>query len=74
MVNVLITDERSPDYYKNAEYFASIDRWAQDNLGSKYLGYHVQDVSDVSLQWDEIADYVFEDDQSANWFRLRWQS
>ena len=73
MVDVLISDERSPDYYKNSEYFADIDAWAQVMLGSKYLGYHVQDVSDVSLQWDEIACYQFADEQSANWFKLRWQ-
>lgn len=72
MVDILITDEKSPDYYKNTEYFAGIDRWAQDTLGSKYLGYHVQDVSDASLIWDEIACYSFTDDQSANWFKLRW--
>ena len=73
MVDVLITDERSPDYYKNSEYFAGIDAWAQTTLGSKYLGYHVQDVSDFSPKYDEIACYSFEDEASANWFKMRWQ-
>jgi hypothetical protein len=74
MVDVLITDERSGGYDLNDAYFAGIDRWAQETLGSKYLGYTVQDVSDVSLQWDEIACYTFEDEATANWFKLRWQS
>ena len=74
MVNVLISDRLSAGYEKNAEYFANIDRWAQETLCSKYLGYHVQDVSDVSLIYDEIACYIFVDDASANWFKLKWQS
>jgi hypothetical protein len=74
MVDVLITDERSGGYDLNDAYFASIDSWAQTTLGSKYLGYRVEDVSDVSLQWDEIACYTFVDEKSANWFKLRWQS
>ena len=74
MVDVLITDQGSPTYEQNSKYFADIDAWAQETLGSKYLGYTVQDVSDVSLQWDEIACYTFEDEATANWFKLRWQS
>lgn len=72
MVDVLITDERSPDYYQNDEYFASIDSWAQKYCPS-YVGYHVQDVSDVSVQWDEIACYQFREEKDANWFMLKWK-
>jgi hypothetical protein len=74
MVNVLITDERSGGYNNNSAYFAGIDRWAQDTLGSKYLGYHVQDVSDASYYYDEIACYTFTDEASATWFKLTWLS
>jgi hypothetical protein len=73
MIEVLITDEQSPGYDHNADYFAGIDEWAHEYCPG-YRGYRVQDVSDVSLQWDEIAAYFFEDEKSANWFRLRWQS
>lgn len=72
MVDILITDEGSPDYYKNAAYFAGIDAWAQQFCPS-YFGYTVQDVSDVSLQWDEIACYQFREEKDANWFVLKWQ-
>ena len=72
MAYVLITDEKSPNYESNAEYFANIDRWAQEILGVRYLGYHVQDVSDTSLQWDEIARFDFIDEETAVWFKLRW--
>ena len=72
MVDILITDEGSPDFYKNTEYFASIDQWAQKYCPS-YIGYTVQDVSDVSLQWDEIACYQFKEQKDANWFMLKWK-
>jgi hypothetical protein len=71
--DVLVTDQRSPKYEQNAEYFAGLDSWAQVNLGNKYVGYAVQDVSDVSGSWDEIACYSFTDEDSANWFKLRCQ-
>ena len=71
MIEVLINDSKSGSYEKNASYFAKIDSWAKEYC-SGYRGYHVQDVSDVSYQWDEIASYVFEDEKSANWFKLKW--
>lgn len=71
MLTVLINDGLSPNYESNHDYFASIDQWAQQHCPT-YVGYTVQDVSDVSLQWDEIASYEFRDEKSANWFKLRW--
>jgi hypothetical protein len=71
MIEVLINDSKAGGYEKNTSYFADIDAWAKEFCPS-YVGYHVQDVSDVSLQWDEIAAYWFEDEQSANWFKLKW--
>lgn len=73
MIEVLINDSKSGGYEKNEAYFASIDSWAKEFCNG-YLGYHVQDVSDVSYQWDEIANYMFENDQGANWFKLKWLS
>jgi hypothetical protein len=72
-IEVLITDEESGGFEKNAAYFSSIDQWAREYC-SGYKGYNVQDVSDVSLQWDEIAAYFFEDEKSATWFKLKWLS
>lgn len=71
MIDVLITDDKSPDYYQNEIFFGERDQWAQIHCPS-YVGYHVQDVSDCSLQWDEIACYQFNKEQCANWFKLRW--
>lgn len=73
MIEILVNDSKSGGYEKNSAYFAEIDAWAKE-FCSGYLGYHVQDVSDVSLQWDEIAAYMFDDEKGANWFKLKWQS
>jgi hypothetical protein len=72
MIRIFISDQGSKSYHDNDAYFAGIDRWAQDNCGSDYLGYDVQDVSDTSLEWDEVACYVFTTERAANWFTLRW--
>ena len=72
-MEVLINDSRSGGYENNHKYFAEIDQWARDNCKS-YQGYHVQDVSDVSYQWDEIAAYLFTDNKDVNWFTLRWHN
>jgi hypothetical protein len=72
MNEVLITDSESGGYEFNEAYFGAIDRWATENCNS-YRGYHVQDVSDFSLLWDEIAAYQFEDDKDAVLFTLRWK-
>jgi hypothetical protein len=71
MIEILVNDSKSGGYEKNAAYFADIDEWARLYC-TGYVGYHVQDVSDVSYIWDEIACYKFKDERSANWFRLRW--
>ena len=72
MNEVLITDSESGGYEFNEAFFAAIDLWATEYCDS-YKGYHVQDVSDVSLLWDEIAAYQFEDDKDAILFTLRWK-
>lgn len=72
MIDVLITDEGSTDYYQNDEYFDRLDQWAQKNCAS-YVGYTVTDVSDHSYHWDEIACYQFREESHANWFKLKWK-
>ena len=71
MISVLVTDTRSADYEHNAEYFGAINEWAAEHCSS-YRGYHVQDVSDTSYQWDEIAEYLFESQADELLFRLKW--
>ena len=70
MVDVLLTDQ-GIDYKDTEQHFANIDAWAQKYCPS-YVGYHVQDVSDFSYYYDEIACYQFNDEKCANWFRLKW--
>lgn len=72
MVEVLVTDEKSGGYEFNEAYFAEINEWAVEHCLS-YTGYHVQDVSDASLFWDEIAAYHFIDEADAMLFRLKWR-
>ena len=71
MVEVLVSDENSGGYEYNKEYFATIDQWARERCNS-YIGYQVQDVSDVSLYWDEIAVYRFTSDIDVVLFKLKW--
>lgn len=72
MIEILVNDEKSPSYELNGYYFTSIDLWAREHLKS-YKGFDVQDVSDVSYQWDEIACYRFTDEsEETTLFRLKW--
>jgi hypothetical protein len=71
MISVLVTDSGSANYEHNAEYFGAINEWAAEHCES-YRGYHVQDVADVSLVWDEIAEYLFESEVDEVLFRLKW--
>jgi hypothetical protein len=71
MISVLVTDSGSANYEHNAEYFGAINEWAADHCES-YRGYRVQDVSDASYQWDEIAEYLFDSEADEVLFRLKW--
>ena len=71
MIEVLISDKLAGGFDNNAAYFFKIDQWAKKHCPG-YIGCHVQDVSDHSLEFDEIAAYMFEDERGANWFRLKW--
>lgn len=72
MESVLITDEKAGGYHGNTLYFAVIDAWARKHCSS-YQGCEVQDVSDVSLMWDEIAEYKFGQEADATLFKLKWK-
>ena len=71
MISVLVNDGASGGYEHNAEYFGAISEWAAEHCES-YRGYRVQDVSDASYQWDEIAEYLFESEADELLFRLKW--
>ena len=71
MISVLVTDTRSGGYEHNTEYFGAINEWAVEYCES-YRGYRVQDVSDASYLWDEIAEYLFDSEADELLFRLKW--
>jgi hypothetical protein len=68
---VLINDDKSGGYDNNHNFFNERDKWASENCLS-YTGMHIQDVSDVSYLWDEIAAYYFDDQKDQTLFILRW--
>jgi hypothetical protein len=44
--------------------------WCQDN--DEFVGVIKTDVSDVSYIDDYVYSYMFETEEAANWFKLRW--
>lgn len=69
---VYITDSGIP-FEQTEEYFSSAAKWASDYCSS-FMGYHVQDVSDVSYQYDYVTEYRFTDPKDALLFELKYKS
>lgn len=67
---VYLNDSGIP-YEQAEEYFAEAALWAKNQCHS-FIGHHVQDVSDVSYQYDFIAEYRFKDPKDAMLFELKW--
>lgn len=59
------TFDQADDYFKRAA------DWAKQQCPT-FVSYHVQDVSDVSIQHDYIAEYRFRDSRDVMLFTLRW--
>lgn len=72
MHKVYVNDGKSKGFDWNYLYFNERHKWAEANCSS-YLGHEVIDVSDTSLQWDQVAEYRFDKLKDANWFKLRWE-
>lgn len=71
MIVVYLNDTGIP--YEQAEaYFSASADWAKKQCSS-FIGYNVQDVSDVSLTNDFIASYSFKDPKDAVWFEMKWR-
>ena len=73
MIEIYLTDENHQDlsYEAMRSYFVDAAIWAEKHCAS-YKKFHIQDVSDVSLVWDQVAEYVFEDERDVMWFKLKW--
>lgn len=65
-------DDRNQTY--DLAYLRFIDAalWAQDNCGS-FVTYSIQDVSDHSIMFDQVAEYSFRKESDAIFFKLKWQ-
>jgi hypothetical protein len=70
MIEVYLNDANM-SYDFAEQHFHNADFWAREHCSS-YRGHNVQDVSDVSYQYDNIALYLFEDEHDALLFRLKW--
>jgi hypothetical protein len=69
---VYLNDAKIP-YEQAEEYFSQAANWAKNQCAS-YMGYHVQDVSDVSYQYDFIAEYRFHDSKDAILFQIKYKN
>lgn len=67
---VYLTDQ-ALEYDQGLELFDTAAKWAQHQCRS-FVSHHVQDVSDVSLMYDNIAEYRFTDPKDALLFELKW--
>jgi hypothetical protein len=68
---VYLNDSKIP-YEHAEEYFNSAADWAKKYCQS-FIGYHIQDVSDVSLTNDFVASYTFKDSKDAMWFEMKYR-
>lgn len=71
MLVVYLNDSNIP-YNKAEDHFAEAAAWASRQCHS-FIDYHVQDVSDVSLVFDHVAEYRFTDSKDALMFQLKWR-
>lgn len=68
---VYLTDAKIP-YEQAHAHFKEVSEWAKRQCKS-FVDYHVQDVSDVSYEYDNIASYGFNDPKDALLFELKWK-
>jgi hypothetical protein len=68
---VYLNDEKLP-YEEAQNYFDEAAAWASRQCPS-YIDYDVQDVSDVTLVCDQVAQYRFKDPKDALLFELKWR-
>ena len=71
MISVYLDDTGIP-YEKAEQHFWDAYDWAKKNCPS-FIAHHVQDVSDVSLTNDFVAQYTFKTSKDAEWFTLKWK-
>jgi hypothetical protein len=70
MIHVRLTDGARGQ--RRAEsYFYDAAAWASDHCES-FCEWQLHDVSDVSMEYDIVVEYLFRDEKDAIMFTLRW--
>lgn len=72
MIVVYINDS-GMDYDAATEYFDEAGAWATRQCQS-FIDFTVQDTSDVSYIFDQVAEYRFRDPKDALMFELKWKT
>ena len=65
-------DDRNLAYEAAYERFIDAALWAEDHCDS-FVTYSIQDVSDHTLLFDQVAEYSFREDRDAVAFSLKWK-
>jgi hypothetical protein len=65
-------DDRHLAYDVAYDRFIDAGLWAQDHCES-FVTYSIQDVSDHTLYFDQVAEYAFRDERDAVAFALKWK-
>jgi hypothetical protein len=66
-----VNDMGSPSYDFNHAYFEDMADWAKEHCGS-FISFEIADVSDVSLIYDEVAEFCFGNEQDLLMFKLKY--
>lgn len=66
-----VNDMGSPSYDFNRVYFEDMANWAKEHCGS-FISFEIADVSDVSLIYDEVAEFCFGNEQDLLMFKLKY--
>jgi len=72
-MKVVYLNDAKMSYDEATDYFDEAGAWATRQCYS-FVDYHVQDVSDVNYEFDQVAQYRFSDPKDALMFELKWKS
>lgn len=71
-LKVYLTDENhNLDYNNMRLYFIDAAIWATKNCSS-FKNFEIIEVSDVSVNYDQVCQYEFTNEKDVIWFKLRW--
>ena len=65
-------DDRNQAYDEAYDRFIDAGLWAQDHCPS-FVTYSIQDASDHTLYFDQVAEYIFRNERDAVAFALKWK-